>query len=140
LVDALKGSLNPEHVHWMITVDTSTITLDELEEKVLTMGQHVDQVLPRESSSYSSTCVCGALDRDINVKLDKVNKQLAKLSATLLSYTFGISNESKGRGGGRGSEGRGGGRGGGGRGKRKIEIMLELWRRSSWDTVYPNYS
>ena len=38
LADALKGSLNSEHVHWMITVDTSTITQDELEEKVLTMG------------------------------------------------------------------------------------------------------
>jgi hypothetical protein len=49
LVDALKGSLNLEHVHLMITVGTSTITLDELEEKVLTMGQHVDQVLMRES-------------------------------------------------------------------------------------------
>ncbi len=33
LTNALKGSLNPEHVHWMITVDTSTITQDELEEK-----------------------------------------------------------------------------------------------------------
>jgi len=37
LADALKGSLHPEHVHLMITIDTSTITLDELEDKVLTM-------------------------------------------------------------------------------------------------------
>jgi hypothetical protein len=44
-LDALKGSLHPEHVHWMITVDTSTVTMDELEDKVLTMGQHVDQLL-----------------------------------------------------------------------------------------------
>jgi hypothetical protein len=50
LVDALKGSLNLEHVHWMTTVDTSTVTLDdELEEKVLTIVQHVDQMLLRES-------------------------------------------------------------------------------------------
>ena len=28
LADALKGSLNSEHVQWMIRVDTSTITLD----------------------------------------------------------------------------------------------------------------
>ena len=74
LADALKGSLNPEHVHWMIIVDTSTITLDELEEKVLTMGQHVDQVLLRESSSQSLAYVSGALNRNINVKLDNVNK------------------------------------------------------------------
>jgi hypothetical protein len=38
LADALKCSLNPEHVHWMITADISTVTLDELEENVLTMG------------------------------------------------------------------------------------------------------
>jgi hypothetical protein len=43
LADAFKGSLHPEHVHWMITIDTSTVTLDELEDKVLTMGHHVDQ-------------------------------------------------------------------------------------------------
>ena len=61
----MKGSLNSEHVYYMITVDTSTITLDELEEKVLTMGQHVDQVLLRESSSQSSTFVYGTSDRDI---------------------------------------------------------------------------
>ena len=48
LDDALKSSLYLEHVHWMIAVDTSTVTLDELEEKVLIMGQHVDQVLSKE--------------------------------------------------------------------------------------------
>ena len=48
LVDALKGSLHPKHIHLMITIDTSTITLDELEEKFFTMGQHVDQVLSKE--------------------------------------------------------------------------------------------
>jgi len=101
----------------MITVDTSTITLDEQEEKVITTSQHVDQV--RESSSHSSTFVSGSTDKDINGQLDKVNKQLAKLSATLLPCTSSSSNESKGRGGGRGSEGRGGGRGGGGHGNRK---------------------
>jgi hypothetical protein len=47
LADVLKGSLHPEHVHWMITVDTSTYTLDYLEEIVLTMGHHVDQVLSK---------------------------------------------------------------------------------------------
>jgi hypothetical protein len=45
LVDVLKGSLHPKHVHGMITVDISTVTLDEIEEKVSIMGQHVDQVL-----------------------------------------------------------------------------------------------
>jgi hypothetical protein len=44
LAGALKGSLNTYHVHWMITLDTSIVTLDELEEKVLTVGQRVDQV------------------------------------------------------------------------------------------------
>ncbi len=103
----------------MITVDTSTITLNELEEKVLTIGQYVDLVLLRESSAQSSSFVFDVSDKDINVKLDKVNKQLAKLSVALQSSTSGSSNESEGRGGGRGSDGRGGGRGGGGRGKRK---------------------
>ena len=45
LVDVLKGSLHPKHVHGMITVDISTVTLDEIEEKVSIMGQHEDQVL-----------------------------------------------------------------------------------------------
>ena len=100
-----------------ITVDTSTITQDELEEKVLTMGQHVDQVLLRDSSRQSSAFVFGASNTYINVQLDKVNKQLSRLSAALLSSTS--SNENEGRSGGRGGDGRGGGRGGGGRGKRK---------------------
>ena len=103
----------------MITVDTSTITQGELEEKVLTMGQHVDQVLLRDSSPQSSAFVSGASNKDINVQLDKVNKQLSRLSAALLSSTSGSSNESDGRSGGRGGDGRGGGRGRGGRGKRK---------------------
>ncbi len=117
LADALKGSLKSEHAHLMITVDTWTISLDELEDKVFTMGQHVDQMLLR--GSQSSSFVFGVPDRDINVKLDKVNKQLAKLSAALLSSTSGSSNESESRGGERSSDGRGGGRGRGGRGKRK---------------------
>ncbi len=45
MADALKGSLNPKHVHWIITIDTSSVTLDELEEKILTMDEHVDKVL-----------------------------------------------------------------------------------------------
>jgi hypothetical protein len=53
LADALKGSLHPEHVHWMISVDTSTVTLDELEDKVLIMGQHLDQALSSGSSTHS---------------------------------------------------------------------------------------
>ena len=53
LADALTGSLHPEHVHSMIIVDTSSVTLHELEDKVLTMGQHVDQVLSGGSSAHS---------------------------------------------------------------------------------------
>jgi len=34
LADALKGSLHPEHIQWMIIVDTSILILEELEEKV----------------------------------------------------------------------------------------------------------
>ncbi len=100
----------------MITVDTSTITQDELEEKVLTIGQHVDQVLLRDSSLQSSAFVSDASNTDIDVQLDKVNKQLSKLSAALMSSTS--SNKSEGRSGGSGGGGRGGGRSGGGRGKR----------------------
>ena len=28
---AFRGSLNPEHIHWMIIIDTSIVTLNELE-------------------------------------------------------------------------------------------------------------
>jgi hypothetical protein len=57
MVDALKGSLNLEHVHWMIKVDTYSVTLRELEDKVLTMGKHVDQFMSKNSaiSSLPST-------------------------------------------------------------------------------------
>jgi hypothetical protein len=83
------------------------------------MGQHVDQVLMRETSPQSSSFVSGVSNADLTVQLDKVNKQLSKLSAALLSSTSGSSTEGEGRNGGRGSNGRGSGRGGGGRGKRK---------------------
>jgi hypothetical protein len=53
LADTIKGSLNPEHVHLMITIDTSIVILNELEEKVLTTGQHVDRALSNESISPS---------------------------------------------------------------------------------------
>jgi hypothetical protein len=51
LVDGLKISLHPKHVHWMISIDTSTVTLDELEDTVFTMGQHVDSFVQRVLSS-----------------------------------------------------------------------------------------
>jgi len=58
----------------MITVDTSTITLDELEDKVLTMGQHVDQVLSSGSSTHSTTSMSVTSSKDIDTKLDNVTK------------------------------------------------------------------
>jgi len=38
-------------------VDTFTVTLDELDEMVINMGQHVDQVLANEHSSLSSALI-----------------------------------------------------------------------------------
>jgi hypothetical protein len=77
LADALKGSLHLEHVHWMITVYTSTVTLDELEGTILTMGQHVDQVLSSGSSAHSSTFMYVTSSKDIDTKLDNVTKQIS---------------------------------------------------------------
>ncbi len=79
----------------MITIDTSTATLDELEEKVLTMRQHVDQVLSKESSSHSSTLMYANSNKDIDIKLDNVTKQLSHLFATLLSSRSGPSNRNE---------------------------------------------
>jgi len=134
LVDALKGSLHLEHVHWMITIDTPNITLDELEEKVLTMGQHLDQVLSKVFSSHSSAFML-VNSKDTDIKLDNVTKQLSHLSAALLSSRTGPSNRNAGEGRGRGS-----GQNAGGHGRKKTarivgEIIifftvLELyWRR-----------
>jgi hypothetical protein len=81
LVDALKGSLHPEHVHRMITVDISIVTLDELEDKVLTMGQHVDQGLSSESSAHSSAFMPDTSPNEIGTKLDNVTKQLSNVYA-----------------------------------------------------------
>ena len=58
----------------MVTVDTSTVTLDELEDKVLTMGQHVDQVLSSGSSAHSSAFMFVTASKDIDTKLDIVIK------------------------------------------------------------------
>ena len=110
LVNALKGSLHPEHVHLMIIVHTSTITLADLEDKVLAMGQHVDQVLSSGSSTHSSTFIYVMSPKDIDTKLDNVTKQLSNLFATLLSSKTGPSHttrEGRGQGGGRSSGGRG---------------------------------
>ena len=112
LADALKGSLHPEHVHWMITIDTSSVTLDELEDKVLTMGQHADQVLSNGSSSHSSTFMSATSPKDIDIKLDNVTTQLSNQYASLLSSRSGSFNITEGEG-----RGRGGGRSSGGRGK-----------------------
>jgi len=100
LADTLKGSLHPEHVQWMISVNTSVVTLDELEDKVFTMGQHVDQVLSNESSTQSSSFISATSPKDIVIKLDNVTKQISNLSAALLTSRSGPSsrNEGEGRG------------------------------------------
>jgi hypothetical protein len=89
---ALKGSLHSEHVHEMIILNTSIITLDELEDKVLTMGKHVDQIVSDESSSHSSAFVYANAHKDIDIKLDIVTKQLSNLSVALMSSRSGPSN------------------------------------------------
>jgi len=98
LVDALKGSLHPERVHLIITIDTSIGTLDELEDKVLTMGQHVNLVLSNDFSSHSSTFASANSRKDADIKLDNVMKQLSNLSAALLSSRSGPSNRNEGEG------------------------------------------
>ena len=60
----------------MIIVDTSKVTLDELDEIVLNMGLHVDQVLAKEHSSYSSFSVFVKSKREIDYKLDNMTRQL----------------------------------------------------------------
>jgi len=101
LADDLKGSFYPEHIHWMITLDTSIVTLDELEDKVLTMGQHVDQILSNESSSSSSSFVFVNSHKDTDIKFDNVTKKLSNLSAALSSSRSSPSNRNEGEGRGR---------------------------------------
>jgi hypothetical protein len=71
--------------------------LDDLEEKVLTMGQHVDQVLSKESSSHLSAFM-SLNSKEIDIKLDNMTKQLSHLSAALLSSRSGPSNRNEGEG------------------------------------------
>ena len=109
----------------MIREDTSTATLDGLEEKVLTMGQHVDQVVSKESSSHSSAFMA-VNSEDIDIKLDNVTKQLSHLSAALFSSRSSPSNRNEGEG-----RGRGRGRNAGGPGKknnaaRTVGEIIEL--------------
>ena len=94
----------------MIIVDTSTVALDELEDKVLTMGQHVDQVLYSGSSAHLSIFMSVTSSKDIDIKLDNVTKQLSNLFAAIVSSISGLfhrtEREGRGRGGGRSSRGR----------------------------------
>jgi hypothetical protein len=94
----------------MITVDTSNLTLEELEDTDITMGRHVDQVLSNGSSTHSSKFMYVVSPKDIDTKLDHVTKKLSNLSATLLSSRSGPSHttgEGRRRGGERSSGGRG---------------------------------
>ena len=61
--------------------DTSTVTLDELDEMVLNIGQRVDQVLAKEHSSSSSYFVHLKCKKEIDYKLDNITRQLETLSA-----------------------------------------------------------
>ena len=81
----------------MIRVDTSTATLDELEEEVLTMGQQVDQVRSKDSSSHSSAFMFAISNKDVDIKLDNVTKKLSCLSAAFFSTRFGPSNRNEGK-------------------------------------------
>jgi len=92
----------------MIMVDTSKVTLDELDEMVVNMGQHEDQVLAKEHSSSSSAFVSVKSKREMDCKLDNMNKQLESLLKALSSsqspagsiYELG----NRGRGAGRNTE------------------------------------
>ena len=98
----------------MIIVDTAIVILDELENKVRTMGQHVDRVLSKESSSHSSIFMSANSNKDIDIKLDNVTTHLSHMFAALLPSRSGPSNKNEGEG-----RGRGGGRNLGGRGRKK---------------------
>jgi hypothetical protein len=66
-------------------VDTSIVTLDELDETVLNMGQHVDQVLATEDSSSSLAFVSVKSKREMDCKLDNMTRRLESLSASISS-------------------------------------------------------
>ncbi len=105
-------------------VDTSAITIDDQDEFVLNMGQHVDQVLAKKHSLSSSTFVFLKSKREIDYKLDNMTKQLESLSATLSSSQSPNSSRYE-----HGNRGRGGGPNTIRRGKKKT-LLLKLWRRS----------
>ena len=71
------------HVYLMIMVDTSKVTLDELDEMVVNMGQHVDQVLAKEHSSSFSAFVSVKSPPKIDCKLENMTRQLESLSTAL---------------------------------------------------------
>jgi hypothetical protein len=91
-------------------VDTYTVNLDNLDEMVLNLGQHVDQVLAKEHSSSSSAFVYVKCKQETDYKLDNMTKQLETLSADLSSSQSLICSMyepvSRGRGGGRDTGGR----------------------------------
>ena len=66
-------------------VDTSTVTLHELDKMVLNMGQHVNKVLAKEHSSSSSIFVYVKCKKETDYKLDNMTGQLETLSANMLS-------------------------------------------------------
>ncbi len=53
----------------MINVDASTVTMEDLEDKVLTIIQDVDQVLSNGSSTPSSTFMSFMSPNDIDTSL-----------------------------------------------------------------------
>jgi hypothetical protein len=56
----------------MPTNATSTVSLDELEEKFLTIGQHVDQILLSSSTSFQSAFSSRGGNNDLNTKLEMI--------------------------------------------------------------------
>jgi hypothetical protein len=50
MTDILKGILNLDQIHRMLTFDTSKVTMDELEEYGMSMGRHLDQSLSSKAS------------------------------------------------------------------------------------------
>ncbi len=63
----------------MITIDTSTVTLDELEESILSIAHHMDQAMSKESYLHSSTSMYVNSKEKLGNKLDNITWQLATL-------------------------------------------------------------
>ena len=111
IFDSLVRALPSEHMHWLNTIDGTTIDRDSLDKAVWEKGSFIDRSQSAVSKSEKSAFAAKA-DTAASATQQQIDAPSAKFDGAMAAFAAHGGRGGRGGGrGGRGGRGRGGGRG-----------------------------